>query len=121
MDSKASETGGVEGVQEALSGSMEMQLLIAPVVAARERRKHSCEEILDHEPIKVSVVINVFIKSFPLALVRKNPDRLKDLAPKNRDHSKWQGDRELEEKRPLPPPFSPSICSPGTWCLHMSC
>ena len=53
-------------MQEALSGSLEMQLLIAPEVAARERRKHSCEETLDHEPIKVSVVINVFIKSFPL-------------------------------------------------------
>lgn len=53
MDSKASETRGVEGLQEALSGSMEMRLLIAPVVAARERRKHSCEETLDHEPIKV--------------------------------------------------------------------
>ena len=44
-------------MQEALSGCMEMQLLIAPVTATRERRKHSCEETPDHEPIKVTVVI----------------------------------------------------------------
>ena len=64
---------------------MEMEILIAPVDAARERRKHSCEETPGHEPIRVNVLINMFIKSFPLGL-ENPPDSLKALAPKNGDH-----------------------------------
>lgn len=63
----------------------------------------------------------VFIKSFPLGLEKKNPDRLKDLAPKNRDHSKWQGDRELGEKHPSP---LLSLHRPAPWHLlssHVMC